>query len=46
MFAPQKPDPVESRRELIGNVKLFAISIVVVRASTYILDLIQSSSRD
>jgi hypothetical protein len=46
MFAPQRPDPAESRKELIGNVKLFAISIVVVRASTYILDLLQPSSSD
>jgi hypothetical protein len=41
MFAPQKPDPVQARKELQGNLKAFALSIVVIRASTYILDMLQ-----
>ena len=34
-----KPDPSAARKELNGNLILFGLSVVVVRASTYLLEL-------
>jgi hypothetical protein len=42
MFS-QKPDPVAARKELNSNLTLFAISVIAVRASTYLLDVLQQS---
>ena len=41
MFAPQRPDAAEARRELVGNVTLFVASVVVIRATTYVLSILQ-----
>lgn len=44
MFIPRKPDAAVAKKELIGNVRSFAIAVVVIRASTYVLDFLQSKS--
>ena len=41
MFIQRKPDPVAARRELMGNLKLFAAAVVAIRVSTYVLDALQ-----
>lgn len=35
-----RPDPVAARKELNGNLALFALSVFVVRASTYVLEVL------
>ncbi len=35
-----KPDPSAARKELNGNLVIFGLSIIVVRASTYLLELV------
>jgi len=41
MFAPRKPDASEARKELVGNLTVFALSIAAIRATTYVLEAIQ-----
>jgi hypothetical protein len=43
MFVPRKPDAEIARKELVGNLRAFAIAIVAIRASTYLLDALQGS---
>jgi hypothetical protein len=38
---PRKPDAAAARSELKRNVRNFAITIICLRASTYVLDLLQ-----
>ncbi len=38
-----KPDPSAARKELNGNLIIFGLSVVVVRASTYLLELVSKS---
>ncbi len=39
-----KPDPSAARKELNENLIIFGLSVVVVRASTYLLELISEGS--
>ena len=41
MFIPKRPDPVAARKELISNLGYFTAAVVIIRASTYVLDLLQ-----
>lgn len=40
-FMQRKPDAAAARRELIGNLKLFFVTCVAVRAAPYVLALLQ-----
>lgn len=44
MFIPKKPDSLAARKELTGNLRSFAIAVVAIRASTYLLDFLQPST--
>lgn len=41
MFIPKRPDPVAARKELISNLGYFTAAVVIIRASTYVLDVLQ-----
>jgi hypothetical protein len=38
MFVPKKPNAAAAKKELIHNIKVFALSIVAVRALPYLLE--------
>ncbi len=44
MFIPKKPDPVAARKELVGNCRSFAVAIIAIRLSTYVLDALQRAT--
>jgi hypothetical protein len=43
MFIPRKPDAEIARKELVSNLRNFAIAVVAIRASTFLLDALQGS---
>jgi len=44
MFIPKRPDSAAARRELMTNIKLFAVAMLTIRASTYLLDALQQKA--
>lgn len=43
MFVQQKRDPKLARAELKRNISIFAAAVLAIRASTYLLDAMQSA---
>lgn len=41
MFIQKRPDPAAARKELYSNLRYFATAVLLIRASTYVMDLIQ-----